>query len=140
MGLVMTKVKLTNLIDQENAKAGHIPDTAIRSVEIDALADTGAISLAIPQDIADRLGAGVVRRTTVTVADGRVIGVAYVGPLDIEVVGRSMTGDAMVLPAGTIPLLGAVQMEMLDLIVSPPTGEVVPRDPNGICLPMLRAG
>ena len=47
--------------------------------------------------------------------------------------------EAMVLPAGTIPLLGAVQMETLDLIVSPPTGEVIPRDPDRIVLPLLRA-
>jgi clan AA aspartic protease len=140
MGLVMTKVRLTNLIDQRDAKAGRIPEGAIRSVEIEALADTGAICLAIPQDIADRIGAGIVRRTTVTVADGRVIDAAYVGPLDIEVVGRSMTGDALVLPAGTMPLLGAVQMELLDLIVSPPTGEVIPRDPDRIVLPLLRTG
>jgi clan AA aspartic protease len=139
MGLVMTKIKLINLIDMDKAKAGLIPETEVRSIEIDALADTGAIGLAIPQDVADHLGASFSRNNRVRVADGRVIEVAYVGPLHIEVVGRSMMGEAMVLPAGTIPLLGAVQMETLDLIVSPPTGEVIPRDPDRIVLPLLRA-
>ncbi len=139
MGLVMTKVKLTNLIDMEKAKEGRIPQAAVRSVEIEALADTGAIGLAIPQEVADQLGASAIRTTAVRVADGRTIEVPYVGPLHIEVVGRSMSGDAMVLPAGTMPLLGAVQMEMLDLIVSPPTGEVIARDPSRICLPLLHA-
>ena len=30
-----------------------------------------------------------------------------------------MTGDAIVLPRGTTPLLGAVQLEMMDLVVVP---------------------
>jgi hypothetical protein len=30
-------------------------------------------------------------------------------------------------------------MEMLDLIVSPSTGEVIPRDPKGPVLPLLHA-
>jgi clan AA aspartic protease len=139
MGLVMTKIKLVNLYDMENAKAGIIPEAAIRSIEIDALADTGAIGLAIPEDVARKLGAAVTRRSIVRVADGRALELAHVGALYIEVVGRFMLGEAMVLPEGTTPLLGAVQMEMLDLIVSPSTGEVIPRDPKGPVLPMLLA-
>lgn len=139
MGLVMTRIKLVNYDDVILARAGHLPASAVRSVEIDALADTGAISLAIPRDVADALGVGVIRRSPVQVADGRSIEVDHVGPIQVEVVGRDMITDVMVLPAGTIPLLGAVQMEMLDLIVSPSTGEVIPRDPRGPVLPMLRA-
>jgi clan AA aspartic protease len=140
MGLVMTKVRLTNFHDMQMAKAGTLSESAIRSLEIDALADTGAISLAIPEDVAAKLGVPFIREKTVRVADGRVVRVSQVGGLYIEVVGRDMTGDAIVLPAGTTPLLGAVQMEMLDLIVSPATGEVLPRDPAGPVLPMLAAG
>jgi clan AA aspartic protease len=139
MGLVMTKVKLVNLSDTLMAEKGMIPPEAIRSVEIDALADTGAIGLAIPEEVAEAIGAPMTRRSPVRIADGRVIDVTHIGPLRIEVLGRSMSGDAMVLPRGTTPLLGAVQMEMLDLIVSPSTGEVIPRDPKGPVLPLLRA-
>lgn len=42
----MVKIKLTNFLDRENAKAGLLPEAAIRSIEIEALADTGAISAA----------------------------------------------------------------------------------------------
>ena len=49
MGLVMTKVKLTHLLDLEAARRGRIPPEAVSSVEIDAVADTpehpdGAVS------------------------------------------------------------------------------------------------
>src|SRR5258707_274152 len=137
MGLVMTKIKLAIYRDVPMAEACFGAPSEVRSIEIDALADTGAIGLAIPEEVAEKLGAPVTRRSTVRVADGRALELVHVGPLYIEVVGRFMLGEAMVLPAGTTPLLGAVQMEMLDLIVSPATGEVIPRDPKGPVLPLL---
>jgi clan AA aspartic protease len=141
MGLVMTKVKITNSTDKQYAADGLIPADRVRSVEIEALADTGAIVMAIPEEIADALGAPTVRDATVKVADGRVIPVRYVGPLWIEVVGRGMTGDAIVLPRGTKPLLGAVQLEDMDLVVVPSTGEVItnPAHPDGPMVLLLSA-
>jgi clan AA aspartic protease len=141
MGLVMTKVKITSWDDKVLAERGLIPWESVRHVEIDALADTGAIAMAIPAEVAESLGAGVVRKDSVRVADGRSIPVDYVGPLWIEVLGRTMTGDAIVLPRGTTPLLGAVQLEMMDLVVVPSTGEVItnPAHPDGPIIPMLSA-
>src|SRR5215510_6174826 len=92
MGLVMTKVRITNVYDRRDAATGRIPASQIRSIELEALADTGAISMAIPEDLAEMLGAPVVRKDIVRVADGRVLPIEYVGPLWIEVLGRSMTG------------------------------------------------
>ena len=88
----MTKVKLTNFTDMQMAERGLIPRESVRHVEIDALADTGAIAMAIPADVAEELGASVVRHDTVRVADGRVLPVDYVGALWIEVLGRGMSG------------------------------------------------
>jgi len=141
MGLVMIKVKITSWEDRALVERGLISPERARQVEIDALADTGAIGMAIPEDMAEKLGAPVVRHTTVRVADGRAIPVDYVGPLWIEVLGRSMIGEAVVLPRGTTPLLGAVQLEMMDLVVVPSTGEVItnPAHPDGPILPMLSA-
>ncbi len=55
--------------------------------------------------------------------------------------GRGVGGDAIVLPKGTKPLLGAVQLELMDFVVVPSTGEVIPNPahPDGPILPMLRA-
>jgi hypothetical protein len=78
----------------------------------------------------------------VRVADGRSITVQRAYGLVIEVIGRSVGGDALVLPESTTPLLGAVQLELMDLVVVPSTGEVIPNPahPDGPILPMLRAG
>jgi predicted aspartyl protease len=138
----MTKVKITNMFDRQMAERGLIPRESIRNVEIEALADTGAIAMAIPEDVAELLGASVIRHDTARVAaDGRVIPIRYEGPLWIEVLGRSMTGDAIVLPRGATPLLGAVQLELMDLVVVPSTGEVItnPAHPDGPVVPLLSA-
>jgi len=138
----MVQVKLTNYVDVANAEAGLIPRSAVRTVEIQALADTGAIAMAIPADIAKALGVQVGGAERVRVADGRPITVQRAYGLVIEVIGRSVGGDALVLPEGTTPLLGAVQLELMDLVVVPSTGEVIPNPahPDGPILPMLRAG
>lgn len=121
------------------ADRGLIPHESVRYVEVDALADTGAIAMAIPEDVAEKLGAPVVRHHTVRVADGRSLPVHRVGPLWIELLGRGMSGDAIVLPRGATPLLGAVQLEELDLVVVPSTREVItnPAHPDGPIVPLL---
>lgn len=141
MGLVMTTIKITNTFDFINASDGIIDPATVRSVEVEALADTGAIELCIPEEIAERLGARIVRKRSVVVADGRRLEVTEVGPIEIEILGRSTTGNAIVLPRGTRSLLGALQMEQLDLVVVPRTGEVIgnPAHPDGPLIPILLA-
>lgn len=117
-------------------------EEAVRRVELDALADTGAISAAIPGEVAEKLGLPTVRQGTVRVADGRSFAVSWVGGVLFEVLGRTAVSEAVVLPRGTQPLLGAVQLEVMDLVLVPGSGEVVanPAHPDGPVVPMLRTG
>jgi clan AA aspartic protease len=133
MSLVMTTIKLSNSLDLSNAKRGLITPDSVRSVEIEALIDTGAFGLCIPEEAADLLGVEVFTHRPARTADGRTIEVPVVGPIELEVLGRSMTGDAMVLPHGTQALVGAIPLEYLDLVVVPRTGEVIgnPAHPDG---------
>jgi predicted aspartyl protease len=54
----MARVKLTNLVDRENAKNGLIRPEDVRSVEVEALVDTGATTMFIPFDLAEKLNNG----------------------------------------------------------------------------------
>jgi clan AA aspartic protease len=133
MSLVVIKLKLSNSFDFRDAAEGRLAPESVRSVEIDALADTGAFGLCIPEETVELLGVPAFTRRPARTADGRVIEVPVVGPIELEVLGRSMTGDAMVLPRGTQALLGAIPLEYLDLVVVPRTGEVMgnPAHPDG---------
>ena len=132
MGRVMTRVKIANSTDVENVGRGLMTPNEVRRVEIDALVDTGATMLALPEDVVRQLGAPSLGIRKVRDARGIVIEVEWVGNLRIEILGREMTTDALVLPAGATPLIGQIPLEALDLVVDPKSRElrVNPESPD----------
>ena len=134
----MTEVKLWNYTDLEDVRRGLIPPEAVRTISVDALVDTGAVTLVIPEDIARSLGLSVVQVGTVTLADGTKRNIPLMGGLRIEILGRQMVCDAYVTPAGNTPLIGQIPLEMLDLIVDPGSREVRVRSTDGPRAHLLR--
>jgi len=120
----MTKLKMWNLTDLEDLRRGLIRPETVREVTVEALVDTGAVSLVIPEDVAHALGLAVIQVRTVTMADGNKRDLPVMGGIRIEILGRQMICDAYVTPAGTTPLIGQIPLEYLDLIVDPHTREV----------------
>lgn len=120
----MTKLKLANNGDEELVARGYLRPEQIRRVEVDALVDTGATGLAIPADVAEKLGLRELRHVEVGLADGSKRSVPIVTGIAIEIVGRGMVCDAFVLPLGSTPLIGQIQLEWLDLVVDPKSRDV----------------
>jgi len=139
MGKIMTKIKLTNHVDQENAARGLIPASEVRSLEIEGLVDTGAVTLALPADVAEKLGLPVIGKTIVSLADRTPREVPIVA-LHLEILGRPMVLDAFVLPAGATPLIGQIPLERLDLLVDPKSRDLIvnPASPDIPTLDLLR--
>jgi clan AA aspartic protease len=100
------------------------------AVEVDALADTGAIHLCIPLHIQMQLRLDEADAKEVTLADGSRKLVPYVGPIELRY--RNRVGFTGALVMGDTPLLGAIPMEDMDLVVVPRTREVIvnPLNPN----------
>jgi clan AA aspartic protease len=119
MGIVHVNVRLSN-----PRKAEMLP------VEVEALVDTGAITLCIPQHVRIQLDLDESERREVTVANGKKEVVPYVGPIKVTCLGRSCYTGALVL--GDRTLLGAVPMEDMDLVISPTKQQVTvnPESPN----------
>jgi clan AA aspartic protease len=119
MGLVNGRLLLRN---------PRKPDLA--PVEVDALADTGAVHLCIPEHARIQLELEKVDAKEVTLADGTRTLVPYVGPIDIRF--RNRIGFAGALVMGDQVLLGAMAMEDMDLVVIPRTRtlDVNPDSPN----------
>ena len=99
-------------------------------VEAEALADTGAVHLCIPQHIALQLHLEEYDRKEVIIADGSRRVVPYMGPLEVRFKNRVALGGALVF--GDQVLLGAIQMEDMDLVVMPRSRrvDVNPESPN----------
>jgi clan AA aspartic protease len=104
MGLSYGEITLANPRLQE-----------LEPVKINALADTGAIMLCIPPHLALQLKLEAVENRDVTLADGRELSVPYVGPVQVTFKNRTSFSGALVM--GDEVLLGAIQIEDMDLVV-----------------------
>ena len=99
-------------------------------VEVDALADTGAVHLCIPAHIQIQLELEEIDQKEATLADGSRKLVPYVGPIEIRFKNRVGFAGALVL--GDQVLLGAIPMEDMDLVIIPKSRkvDVNPNSPN----------
>ncbi len=141
MGKVMTKIKLTSARDLADVAAGRLLPEKVRRVELDALVDTGATTLAIPADAVATLGLPEFTRRKVRLATGQIQELSVVGEFYVEILGRTTTCEAFVLPEGATGLIGQIPLEGLDLVVDPKSREVAvnPASPDMPLLDLLRA-
>jgi clan AA aspartic protease len=119
MGIVYQHVRLANAAKPE-----------LEELDANALVDSGAADLCIPQNVALQLKLEVAEQRVITLADGREQVVDYVGPVRVEVFGRHAFTGAMVL--GDQVLLGAIPMQAMDVLVDPRRHQLIPnpRHPN----------
>ena len=136
MGRVMQPIKLRNSNDVSRALEGALPVEQVRSAEIEALVDTGATMLVLPSDVVAALGVPFQGMRRVRYASGAFGERAWVGNLEIEILGRKTICTAIVEKAGTTPLIGQIPLEELDLLVDPKSRElrVNPASPD---LPLM---
>jgi clan AA aspartic protease len=108
MGLTYADLKLENPFNK-------------RMLQVSALVDSGSVFLTVPEHIATQLGFDTEEASTreVVLANAHRAVVPMIGPLRVWFDGRHCDLSALVL--GDEPLLGAVPMEMMDLVLSPST-------------------
>ena len=102
----------------------------LQPVEVEALADSGAVHLCVPSHAQVQLGLEEGMQKEVTLADGSKRLVPYVGPVELHFKNRVGYTGALVL--GEDVLLGAIPMEDMDLVIIPRTRtvDVNPSNPN----------
>lgn len=119
MGLVYADIKLTNVGDLELVKRGYLKKEEIRSMQVTAMVDSGAYMLTINENIKAQLGLDVIDKRTAQLADGSLIDLDIVGPLEVRFANRMAMCNAMVLDGDTEVLLGAIPMEEMDVLIHP---------------------
>jgi clan AA aspartic protease len=102
----------------------------IQPVTVEALADTGAVHLCIPEHVRIQLQLEAVDSKEVTLADGAKKLIPYVGPIEVRF--KNRVGFVGALVMGDQVLVGAIPMEDMDLVVVPRTRtiDVNPDSPN----------
>ncbi len=119
MGLVNVKIILKNPREKN-----------FKPLEVEALADSGAVHLCIPEHIRIQLKLEELDKKEVTLTDGEKKLVPYVGPIEIRF--KNRIGFTGALIKGDQILLGAIPMEDMDLVIIPNKKilDVNPDSPN----------
>src|SRR5438445_5652784 len=139
MGEVRVKVRLTNTKDEMLAKEGYVKPDQVRSAVVEATVDTGAILCVIPRKIMQQLGIAQAFRTRAQYADGRTEDVDVTEPIRMELEGRPLYEECLVL--GDEVLIGQTALEKTDLFVDCVGGKLVPNPahPNSVVMPVRKA-
>lgn len=124
MGQTVEKVKVQNFEDILKARRGEISENEIRTVEFDALMDSGAAYLCLPPAEIDRLGLPYAQTRKVKTANGAVERRIFMGG-HITIKDRSEQMSVMENDETTPPLIGYLVLEALDFVVDPRSQQLI---------------
>jgi len=125
MSTVRTEITIKNAGDVIAAERGYIPEGQIRTLTVEALADTGAWTLVINEETCQKLGLKLKGPEPGVLADGSDIVCQMTEGVEVHWKNRQTVCPAIVVPGADDVLFGALPMEGLDLIVHPRKEEVV---------------
>jgi clan AA aspartic protease len=124
MGKVMEEVRRTNALDRT------------RSLEVEAVIDTGATMLVMPLDLVQQLGLEKVRDVRIQYANGMSESKTIYGIVKVELKGRMGNFDVLAEAEGSQPLVGQIVLKELDLVVDPRSPTLTP-NPLSPDMPMI---
>ncbi|MBM2815423.1 MAG: clan aspartic protease [Ignavibacteria bacterium] len=131
MGEVRTQVKLTNIVDMALFKRGLLSREQIRSINTDAMVDTGAVRSVIPMKLMESLGLNINTETIAEFANGSKENVNVCEPMLFEIGDRQTYDEAFIL--GDEVLIGQTVLEKMDLLVDCSSQKLIPnpKHPEG---------
>jgi hypothetical protein len=114
-------VRLSNLFDELASREGRLRRKKVRSISVDAVADSDPVWSVIPRRIARQLGLRVHRAWNGWQADG----------VTFKLAGRSTSESALV--GGRHILIGRTVLMATDLVIDAPRAHFIPnpKHPDG---------
>jgi clan AA aspartic protease len=125
MGEVRTEITLVNMEDQADARRGYIPQDQVRQLTVNAVVDTGAMTLIINEETREKLGLRVEETSEVTLAGGVKAPCRVTETVKICWKNRRTACEAVIISDEEDVLLGALPLEGMDLMVHPLRQEVI---------------
>ncbi len=125
MGRTTEKIIIRNYADVVKASEGLINTSQIRTVEIDAIVDTGATYVCIGREEIERLGLPFHNTVSIKTANGPTERRTFEGA-KIELNDRTFVMEVMENDDDTPALIGYLLLEALDFVVDPKTQSVIP--------------
>lgn len=137
MGEIKVKIELENAAERHWFLKKKVSENEIKKYNMDAIVDTGAVMLALPQDVVEELGLESVRTVVVSYANEEREERQVAGPVTIKIGKRFMNTDCIVGPPLSEALIGQVVLEELDLIADCQQQTLSPR-PESPIYPSLK--
>lgn len=130
MGKTSERVKITNYVDSVKAGEKLIPGDSVRTVQLDAIVDTGATYMCVGKKDIEKLGLPFHKIVTIKTANGDAKRRLFRGA-EIELNGRSFVMEVLENDEKTPPLIGYLLLEALDFVVDPKKQKVMPNPEHG---------
>ncbi len=128
VGAVRVKTKLVNAINEALVNRGLLAPHLLRQCEVEALIDTGALTLVIPPPLVAQLGLRIRGRQIAQYANGYEEEVGVTEAVIVECEGRQASVGALVV--GSEVLIGQVVLELLDLLPDCKNQRLIPNPAN----------
>jgi clan AA aspartic protease len=125
MGEVRAEITLVNIRDQNVADGGYMPQDQVRRLRVNAVVDTGAMTLVINEETREKLGLRVEETGETTLAGGGKVQSRITEYVEVRWKNRKSSCQAVVLPDEEDILLGTLPLEEMDLMVHPLENEVI---------------
>jgi hypothetical protein len=132
MGLVYANIVLKNAEDLALVKHGYLKIEDIRQLSASMLVNSGSNMMAINEIVKTQLGLNITRKQIAQLANGSLLELGIVGPIEINFENRRTICEAMVLPGDVELLLGAIPMEAMDVVIDVTQSKLIvnPLHPN----------
>jgi len=125
MGKVTTLIKVENWLDAELLAAGARTEKP-RSVETDALVDTGAVKFYLKSSIIQRLGLRPIGELQTRTMSNRSEPRKVFSPVALEIQGRTGRFDVVEVPDSLPNIVGQIALEDLDWVVDCRNQKLIP--------------
>lgn len=129
MGRVIVTAIVSNY-DDVSAQRRDPTAPAPRTIEIEALVDSGATMLCIKRSVIDQLGLTLIDSVSIHTANGlRTVG--KFSPVWLELIGRASTFNVLEVGEETPNLIGQIPLEELDFLIDSKKQRLVSNPAHG---------
>lgn len=125
MGKVITPIKVENWLDAELVAAGSRKERP-RTVETEALVDTGAVKFYLKSSIIQQLGLRPVGEIQMRTLSNRSEVRTVYAPVVLEIQGRTGRFDVVEVPDSLPNIVGQIPLEDLDWVVDCRNQKLIP--------------
>jgi predicted aspartyl protease len=125
MGKVITPIKVENWLDAELVAAGSRKEKP-RTVETEALVDTGAVKFFLKSSVIQTLGLRAIGEIQMRTMSNRSETRKVYAPVVLEIQGRTGRFDVVEVPDSLQNIVGQIPLEDLDWVVDCRNQKLIP--------------